>query len=556
LGLVRARGALTTPPRQFQTRQRVLEILVLEFEITWSGKSESVRLEDGEHAVGRARDNEVRVAEVRVSKRHARLRVECDRLWVRDLDSTNGTWVDGQKVGQDEVEVPPDAEVSFAGAALRRASTGRPAMTSFLTHTQLSTVARHSLADGYSPGARDRIVGFSSELFELIASGDDSEDIEAAACRFVAQCVAADRVALLKDHGEASTIEISAHWKKGPRDDTAPFHLSSTIVEQVVRRRESVLVANPLEDSKYTGSESIMSLNLRSAMAAPLFDNERVRGILYVDTADPTVRYTSDDLQVLTATANGVAVKLRSIGLESEIKTAARIQQAMLPETLDPPPMFELEAHQVMCRDVGGDLYHCLRRPNGKTLIALGDVSGKGTPAALAMSAAMVLIGTLADIGGDIVETAKQLHFQLFRSLAVEHYLTLFIGELDPESGLLHYVNAGHEPPLLVRANGKMEQLAPTGLPIAMVEENVLEGGETRIEPGDLLCVFSDGIPEATTDGQRFLGSDVVKDIVCSQPGESLSGIRDRIVAAVQEFLAGAPVSDDVTLMLLRRKQG
>ena len=106
------------------------------------------------------------------------------------------------------------------------------------------------------------------------------------------------------------------------------------------------------------------------------------------------------------------------------------------------------------------------------------------------------------------------------------------------------------------KKNGTLEQLDPTGLPFAMVEENVLEAGEVRIEPGDLLCIFSDGIPEATTDGRRFLGAEVVKDIVCSQPGESLTVISDRIVTAVQEFLEGAPVSDDVTLMLLRRRQG
>ncbi|HXV14248.1 MAG TPA: GAF domain-containing SpoIIE family protein phosphatase, partial [Candidatus Krumholzibacteria bacterium] len=321
----------------------------------------------------------------------------------------------------------------------------------------------------------------------------------------------------------------------------------------VLRGRDSVLVANPLEDPRFGGQQSIMALSLRSAMAAPLFDNERVRGILYVDTTDPRVRYTQADLEVLTAAANAVAVKLRNLSLEEEIGTAARIQRSMLPDAVRVPEGYEVDAHQVMCRAVGGDLYFVGARPDGSVLMALGDVTGKGMPAALAMSAATVAIGLLADIEGDVKMLAGRLHRQLFKSLAEEQFITLFIAELDPGTGRLRYVNAGHEPPLVVRRDGTLELLESTTLPMAMIESIPLDAKETTLAPGDSVAVFSDGIPEATTDGENFLGLDGVKDALVTHRAESLPALRERVVALVERFLAGGRASDDVTLLMLRR---
>lgn len=526
---------------------------MLEIELAWGGKSYPYSLPDGEHTVGRAGSNALKVPVARVSKSHAVLRVDGRRLFVRDLDSTNGTEIDGNRVGGEEVEVLPGSLVSVAGALLRRAD-AMPVSRSFVSPAQVTTRLHYNYQDGYSAEARDRIVDMSAGLFELLASGGDSESVGTAACKFVSQWVVADRVVLLEDRGEATPLEIRSRWTRSG-DVDAPLQLSSTIVGRVTSGRDSVLVANPLEDPNLIDQHSILSLNLRSAMAAPLFDNERVRGILYVDTASPEVQYDQSDLEVLTATATAVAIKLRNLSLEREMKTAANIQRAMLPKSIDPPEGYELEAYQVMCHAVGGDLYQCLTRNNGRYLLALGDVSGKGMPAALAMSAANVLIGMLSEIEGDIEKLSRHLHSQMFRSLTTEQFITLFLAELDGGTGKIRYVNAGHEPPKLVRTDGRIDELAPTGLPIAMVEDFILTCGEADLGPGDVLAVFSDGVTEATTDGESFLGAAPVRDILVRNRQEDLAEIRGRIVSTVDEFLAGVPTSDDVTLLLLRRKQ-
>lgn len=527
---------------------------MLEVEIVWGGDNHPFTLQDGEHSVGRASDNDIQIPVPRVSKRHAVVRVDGERLFVRDLGSSNGTEVNGKETSADEVEVPKGALVSFAGALMRRA--GAPATTAahrLVGEKHITTRLRYNMSQGYSVAARDRIVDNSSDLFELLASGDRSDAVGKAACQFVAKCVDADRVVLLEDEGEGTQLGTRAQWAR-TGDPDAPLQLSSTIVGSVIQGRESILVSDPSADPRFGAQQSIVALNLRSAMAAPLFDNERVRGILYVDTANPSIKYTSADLEVLTSAANAVAVKLRNLSFETEMRTAAQIQRSMLPATMEAPEGYELEAYQVMCRAVGGDLYYAAPRPDGKVLLALGDVSGKGMPAALAMGAATVLTGMLAELEGDLEKLALLMHRQLFRSLAPEQFITMFIGELDPGTGHIHYVNGGHEPPLIIQPDGGIRTLEPTGLPVAMIEDIMLTASEGELRPGELLAVFSDGIPEATTTGDEFLGLDPVRDILIASRQDPLRDIRKRIVKAVAEFLGGQSASDDVTLMLLRRR--
>ena len=162
-------------------------------------------------------------------------------------------------------------------------------------------------------------------------------------------------------------------------------------------------------------------------------------------------------------------------------------------------------------------------------------------------------IGLLADIDSELKLVASRLQRQLFRSFSAEQFVTLFLGELDLKSGRLTYINAGHEPPIIVHRDGSMDQVDSTTLPFAMIEEIPLEIKEMTLQPGDTMAIFSDGIPEATTSGDTFLGLAGVKEVLVTHRNDPLSAIRDRIVKIVEGFLAGGPASDDVTLVMLRR---
>jgi len=519
-----------------------------EFELLYDGQVHRVDLEEGEILVGRAKDCTLQIPLQSVSKHHAKLRLDGERLYVCDLGSTNGTEIDGRPVSDKETELPSGSTVRFASAALWRSSTKAAELSE---DRLLDSSARFRLGADLSQGARTRIVDMLSSLFELLSSGQEAKDVENAGCEFVGKWVRAERVVMLADRGEGTGLSQVASWLKKPTNEK--LRLSNTIVDAVMKQRESVLVADPMSDSAYANNESILALSLRSAMAAPLFDNERVRGILYVDTADPSTQYSMEDLQVLSATANAMGVKLRNLSLEGELRTAARIQREMVPDALKSPAGYELKSHQLMCRAVGGDLYHALERPDGKLLLALGDVSGKGMPAALAMSASVVLLRALARMAPTLDDLISGFHEQLLESLAPEQFLTLFAAELVPETGAIEFVNAGHNPPIVVRADGSIEELATTGLPVAMVPGCEWKRTSFQLNPGDLLTIYSDGIPEATVDGESFLGDDALRDCIVSQATAPLIDLQASILGLVTRHLAGQPNSDDVTLMLIRR---
>ncbi len=540
----------------------------MRFVLTYQGRPHEVELEEGVHMVGRGPGSTVQIPVQTVSGRHAELRIEGDRVFVRDLGSTNGTDLDGSPLSaqQGEVEVPAGSVVRFAGVAMWRQQEGghddlertRGGGVSLLGRLsedrQLLTRSSFQLGQDYSDRARVRISRMLSTLFELIASDHGGERMANEACEFVSRWVDADRVVLLEDSGEGTLPEPVGQWLREEGSDDR-LHLSSTLVDKVLKERAAVLVSDTAADEEFQASASIMALHLHSAMAAPLFDNERVRGLLYVDCKRRGIHFGEDELQVLSATANAVAVKLRNQSLEKEIRTAARIQEAMLPEKLPRLEGYDLLAHLVMCRGVGGDLYTFLPRPKGRILLALGDVTGKGTPAALAMAACMVLLSTLAETTDDLDRFGDILHRKLYENLSAEQFVTLFAGDLDPATGQMEYLNAGHEPPLVLRADGTLDRFPSGGQPMGLLPENPLKVQSGALQPGDLMAVFSDGIPEATRDGENLMGLEPVIAILRERRSAPLAEIRDAILNAVEDHLAGRHASDDVTLILLRRKE-
>ncbi len=512
--------------------------------------SQLLRLADGLHIAGRNPDVAIHITSPEVSNRHARLRIEGNSLFISELGSLNGTELDGVPLRphQGEVEVLPGTVISLAGVILQRDARGTKPSDS---PSELSVHGFYNPESGFSQSAGFRIMDALSGLFELIT--DEGRFLEDKACAFVTGLVPADRVVMLEDSGEGTSLEKVGSWTRSG-EQTEDIQLSQTIVDRVMGQRTSVLLKD-IQGESCGPSESMLALHLRSAMAVPLFDNRRVRGILYVDTTKPGVNYGNEELQVLTATANAVAVRLRNLSMEQELATAARIQHALLPGTLPTVPGYELQARLDMCRTVGGDLYHALNRNRTNLLLAVGDVAGKGIPAALAMSACMLMISTLAEISSEVDAMVNLIHRQLWENLATEQFITLFLAELDPATGSLTYVNAGHEPPLIVRATGTLEKLGPTGPPVALLPDSMWIMEQVTLEPGDLLAVFSDGIPEATLKGEEFLGQESLVEILKSQRTDPLDQISAAAFAEVQAFLGDNPPSDDVTLMLLRRNE-
>jgi serine phosphatase RsbU (regulator of sigma subunit) len=239
--------------------------------------------------------------------------------------------------------------------------------------------------------------------------------------------------------------------------------------------------------------------------------------------------------------------------LEGELGAARRIMSALLPEEAPRIAGWELVPHIVSCTEVGGDLYDVFTLPDGRVMVAVGDVAGKGLGAALLVSSLLPLLRGLAGPCEDIAALVARLDAVLFPVTEPVRYATLFMGVLDPASGRFEYVNAGHNPPCVVRADGTVETLAPTGLPVALVGEGTWTSRVLELAPGDLLALFTDGIPEAWNEAEDEYGDERLLALLATQRGCEAAQVREAVLEDLRGFVGEARASDDVTLVLVRR---
>ena len=241
--------------------------------------------------------------------------------------------------------------------------------------------------------------------------------------------------------------------------------------------------------------------------------------------------------------------------LERDVEIAHEVQTRLFP--LRDPEIPGLECHGVClpAQGVSGDYYDFLPLEAGRTGIAVGDVAGKGLPAALLMASlqgSLRSFATLSELSPAslVVELNAQLHVLTERN----RFATFFWAVFDEKARALTWVNAGHNAPMLVRASGAVERLSPSGAPLGAFARADYRQATTALSPGDLLVVFTDGVTEAVDPDEVEFGEARLERLLREAEGESVGALCDRIVAAVRAFEAGAPQNDDITLVVARAR--
>lgn len=242
---------------------------------------------------------------------------------------------------------------------------------------------------------------------------------------------------------------------------------------------------------------------------------------------------------------------LRGKYLESELQLARRVQDDLQPKQHLTSPHVEFAAAAVAADHVGGDFHDIFETVSGKIAIVLGDVSGKGVPAALLVS---VLQGAIRSSTATQHESAcERINRMMCERTACERYATLFWGVFDPVSGTLRYVNAGHAAPMLVRhAAERIERLDEGGPVIGILPQARYSAGVTEIAPSDTLVLYSDGINEASNHDDEEFGEDRIQQVVLSAVAVDPSGLCDQIMTQVTRFSREGAPPDDRTLMVVR----
>ena len=239
--------------------------------------------------------------------------------------------------------------------------------------------------------------------------------------------------------------------------------------------------------------------------------------------------------------------------LKKDLEVAREIQQAMLPREIYTAVGIEAFGVTRPANTVGGDLYDVVRRPDGRIGFALGDVAGKGSPAALLMALVVAMLRVLVDEGLEPSELASRLNVQVSRHAPGSRFITMVAGLYDPDTGQLQYVNAGQNPPMLRRAAGTYERLTEGGVALGMFDEASYTAGSFSLAAGDVLVLFSDGITEAENPSGVPFDDAGLQMVIDQHWWKDLQTLGTSILQAVDAHAAGTKIADDLTVLALRR---
>jgi phosphoserine phosphatase RsbU/P len=524
--------------------------------------------------IGRSARSDVCIPDAFASRLHAEVRKEGDAFWLQDLGSANGTRYNGSVVSLPipllsggEIQIG-ETTIIFEDERLRETKNA----TLIADNTEALDPS-HTIAFSRSTSeildsqfsTRTELLGLISKVGVALLSSSGLDDTLNQVASLVFDAVPAERcVIMLRDETAQDGMKITVARLRGKDERIEEVRISRTVMEEVMKKGNSVLTSDAQHDPRYA-SQTMMLLGIRSVLAVPLSVGEdAVFGIIYADSPTDKTVFSEEHLNILTTLASVASIRVENAKLleerfekeriKHELELATEIQQSFQPSS--PPVMdgYEFQGISFSCYEIGGDYYDFIPSGEGKMLIALGDVSGKGTAAALLMSSLHAAIHGQVAAKTSLHQTVIAVNQYLAENTPTNRFVTLFIAELDPQTGTLNYINAGHNPPLVGRADGSVQQLDSGGFPLGIIPSAEFEVGQVQLNTGDALVIYSDGVSEANNlKGDEF-GMERLTQVVSKNLKASAAGLRDKVESALSSFTQTAPANDDITLVIVKRK--
>ncbi|MHC5034403.1 MAG: PP2C family protein-serine/threonine phosphatase, partial [Planctomycetota bacterium] len=365
----------------------------------------------------------------------------------------------------------------------------------------------------------------------------------------------ADR-AFLMLYDESGDLKPAAARNREGRPEK--ITISRSIVNEVTSRRVAVLSSDAMLDERFTGAMSIVSHSIRSMMCAPLIAKDDLLGILHVDTTRENRRFTEDDLELLSGVAAQTALAIASAKMhekllardrmERDLKVATQVQKSFLPGTIPEAEGMEFAAFYHAALEIGGDMYDFIPQPDDKVLVVVGDVSGKGIPAALLMARTSSDVRFYAVQESEPKDVLPHLTRRLDETGMSDVFVTMALIRVDLNTHETWIANAGHCKPLVrrgaegdvVEAGGRPE------LPVGMMPEFEYTQASYALQSGDVMCLVTDGVTEAMDADKNLYGTDRLVEAIAAAP-PSASGVLEAVLADVKKHVGDTKQSDDLT---------
>jgi len=347
-----------------------------------------------------------------------------------------------------------------------------------------------------------------------------------------------------------------------PTEDKIPFHVNESLTGWIIKNKTMFVTNDPDNDDRFKWMH-LSDMGINSILAAPLFAGKGLIGsiILFNKKGEG---FTEEDKRFLGIVGSQTAkvienARLREqeqqlIAIREEIKVARTIQQRLLPQTSLDLKGCEALGMNYPARDVGGDYFDIVKLSDDKVFLSLGDVSGKGVPAAILMANAQaVLRSQLFEITEvPLSKLARSLNHLICQFTGPEQFITALFGLYDCSKKTLNYINAGHEPPLIVRSDGRIETESQSDLVLGVMEDIPFNENSVTLNHGDMFIVFTDGITEAFNENDEQFGIVKLKNILKNLTSESADKVGKAVLEAIQTHRGAGPQTDDITMLILK----
>jgi serine phosphatase RsbU (regulator of sigma subunit) len=501
-----------------------------------------------------------------VSRHHARILQERDEYFVEDLNSSNGTFLNGKRIaGRMALGERDTLQIGPYVFGLRHAPTPTPTDDEVIIRAEVSADPSSQSIFGDNAAQKLQVI---LEIFQHLGRTLEVDDLLDNLLEHLMKLFPqAERGMVLLCEGD----KLVLHAQRSRRIETTEnYSYSRTIVRHALQDGVGIFSEDVHSDERFNASTTLTSLNLRSLLCVPLIGHESKRlGIIQLDRSRDGKTFRNDDLQLLTAVGllmstvleNAAlhAERLREERFRQEVALAREIQQGFLSTDFPNSEQagYEVFARVLPAREVAGDLYDFFKLADGRLAFFVGDVSGKGMPAALFMMAVRILGRHVGSAGDSPTEALHKLNAALAADNPSGMFVTLAHGIYDPQTGETVIASAGHPLPLLRRANGNVENVAIQtgrmlgfeGMPLALSDARLV------LSPGDTLILYTDGFTEARVgDDDMMFGLDRLRTTLGGASTQlSLEACADDARNAIEEFTGSSELQDDLTLFLLRR---
>jgi len=347
-------------------------------------------------------------------------------------------------------------------------------------------------------------------------------------------------------------------------DVTTPqdkFRLDVELSGWMLRNRQP-LVINDFENNRYFVNREAGNLKIKTLLTVPLVAKGKLIGVLNLFNKKKAEGFTEEDQRLLAIIGSQSAQVIENarlyeqekhlIEIEKELDMARTIQQKMLPKEAPNVPGFDIAGASYAAKDVGGDYFDFIRVADDRWFLTLGDVSGKGVPAALLMSHLQATIRNQALTNSDVVSLISNSNEVLHRNTEGNKFVTLFGGFLDPTKRVFDYVNAGHNFPHHHKQGNKILALKEGGLVLGMMPGVPYEAGQTTFESGDVLVIYSDGVTEAENLEEDMFGDERLQELVQKHREKSAADLVQTVYKTVKKFEGNKEQDDDITVVVIK----